>query len=97
MKKYLSINIEQLNKLPLNVVSQVKDKLTLYSQVYIFFQNGNYEVSINTYISDIYAEDYQFIGIVYEEDIFTKEQINQQHKDLANNKPLYWFKKVGGL
>jgi len=80
--KFMPISKEELLKLPTDVVEDVKSTLEIYNECNITFENGKYKVSSAICISSEYAPDHKFIGVVYANDIFTKEEIEANIAEL---------------
>lgn len=63
-----------INKLPENIIKEIKETLKSYNQVNITFYNGNYHVSPGCFIAEKYYKDFCFISMVHKENIYTKEE-----------------------
>jgi len=82
MKKYNPISKIELEKLPKNIVEEVKSTLKVYDRCFVFYQNGKFETSAVIGLYSTYPEDYKFIGIAYMEDIYTKEEQFENYKKI---------------
>ena len=88
MKKFKPISKEELEKLPEEFVTKVKNILKAYNECEIEFENGNYKIG-SCCISNYYAPDHKFIGIAYQDDIYTTEERIQNYKEEFGCEPYF--------
>lgn len=70
----MRLNLEQLNKLPQEIIDDVKSTLKAYDEVHIIIENGKHIVSCGTMLKAQYADDFEVIGDVYAKDIFNDNE-----------------------
>ena len=66
MKNY---KFEELNK---DLQEQIKDTLQAYDEVTVYYENGAYH--FGNVIKSHYADDKEFIGVYYADEVFTPEE-----------------------
>ena len=94
MKKIYAINKERFETLPIEVQEQCKNTLKAYDSVNVIFEYGKYHVSTMIGITATYAEDHEYIGNVYADDIFTEEErIINYAESFHDFSPLYKGKR----
>ena len=73
---------EDLEKLPKEVQDEVYSTLTCYNDCNIYYYNRQYEVLTGCFVLAKYPDDFEVIGQVYADDIYTKEERVQHLKEL---------------
>ncbi len=71
-----------LNQFPTAIQEEIKSTLTCFDSVNISFSNGKYRVSTGIGISSEYAEDFKFYGEIKNSDIYTKEEMRINYKNM---------------
>lgn len=62
------------NELPKKVQEEIKNTLKAYSEVFVVYENGKYNVGVGVALKSHYATDHEVIGTFYSKDIFTLEE-----------------------
>lgn len=70
-----------LSQLPIELQQQVINKLTAFDSCVIDFENGKYKIG-SCSLRDKYPDDFREVGIIYNYDIFTPEEIKQNIRNL---------------
>ena len=90
MKKTYAISKEKFETLPLEVQEQCKDTLKVYDSVNVIFEYGQYKVSTMIGITATYADDHEYIGNVYADDIFTKDERTINYIETFHDYPIWY-------
>lgn len=70
------LSIKELNALPKDIVTEIKNTLRAYDRCTVKYMYGEYSVSTSSCLLAEYPSDYKVVGDVFKEDIFTdKEKI----------------------
>ena len=77
--KMYPISREELNKLPQDILEQTLETLKAFDECHITFENGRYHSSTGVCLLAKYPEDFKVIGTVYADDIYTKEERDQNY------------------
>ena len=85
--KYLSK--EELEKLPDELVQEVKKTLKCYDETYITFEYGEFKEMPMIGLYKSYAPDHKFIGTVRAEDIYTLEERIENYESEFKCKAYY--------
>jgi hypothetical protein len=85
------ISKEDFNKLPLEIQKQCKDTLRAYNEITVTYYNGKYHASTAYGIQAKYPKDYKYIGVVYQEDMYTLEERTQNYIEEFHDYPS-WYK-----
>jgi hypothetical protein len=93
MKKFKPISKEELEKLPEEVVAQVKNDLKAYNECDITYENEKYHIGC-CMIKDHYAADHKFIGVAYAEDIYTLEERIENYRNEFHCEPYSLLKQL---
>jgi len=72
---------EILNILPSELIQNVLITLTAFDSVIIDFENGNFKIG-SLSLRDKYPSDFRHIGVIKNTDVYTKEQIEENIKNL---------------
>lgn len=72
---------EELNILPIEIATEIKETLIYFEKCNLIYQNGKYEVSASTVLQNEYAKDRIFIGFVRSKDIYTPAELRQLQKE----------------
>lgn len=72
---------EILSKLTAELKQQVLDKLTVYDSAIIDFENGKYKIG-SLSVRDKYPADFRHVGIIKNSDVYTKEEMIENYKNL---------------
>ena len=65
---------ELFNTLPKEVQEKIISDLGCFNKTNVIYENGKYEVSPHTFITNTYAEDHRFIGTFEATEILTEEE-----------------------
>lgn len=60
------------NTLPTSVQEDIMDTLKAYPEVSVYYENGSYH--FGTLLKSNYADDYRYIGIFKDTDMYTEEE-----------------------
>jgi len=63
-----------LNKLPMEVIEEMKDVLKAYDECNVVFENGKYYVRTSYCLQKTYSDDYKVIGTFEADDVYTQEE-----------------------
>lgn len=81
------LSIEELNKLPQEIITNVKNTLTAYNSCQVEFKNGKYDVIVGSYLLEEYPNDFKVIGEVFKEDIFTNIELIENYINAFKSYP----------
>lgn len=75
MKKYRPISKHTFEQM-FSAEEQERAKSTLkaFNEVNVTFENGAYHFNTSVMLRNSYPEDFEFIGCIYADDIFTEEE-----------------------
>jgi hypothetical protein len=76
-----------LSNLPNEIVTEVKNTLKAFDEVYVIFENGKYEVTTTLAVKKHYAIDHKFIGTFYAKDVFTPAERMENYINEFNDYP----------
>jgi hypothetical protein len=65
---------KKFDLLPPDVQDEVKTALKAYNKAYVIYEYGKYNVSVGVAIKNHYADDHEFIGTYYADDVFSTEE-----------------------
>lgn len=90
MKKFHPITGEQFEQLPIHIQNQCKDTLKAFNEITITFYNGEFHASTINGIQANYPKDYKYIGVVYQDDIYTEEERTQNYIETFRDYPIWY-------
>jgi len=70
-----------LNQLPTELKNEVMNILTCYDKVIIDFENGKYKIGSYS-LREIYPSDFKQVGIINNFDVYSKEEIEINYKNM---------------
>jgi hypothetical protein len=71
-----------LSQFPVEVQEEIKSTLTCFDSVNISFSNKKFRVSTGLGISSEYPEDFKYYGEIKNSDIYTKEEMKINLKNM---------------
>ncbi|GHV40865.1 hypothetical protein FACS1894187_22160 [Synergistales bacterium] len=66
--------MDLLKEVPEDVRDEVFDALKTFGKIHLTFENGKYNVLTEATTKTKYARDYEFLGIIKAEDVYTKDE-----------------------
>jgi hypothetical protein len=91
MKKQFALTKEQLKNLPEEIQNKVQNTLKAFSECSVIYENGKYNISTAICLMAKYPKDHKFIGIFYQEDIYTIEERTENYINTFRDYPI-WYK-----
>ena len=80
----------QVAGLPAYVQAYIMDILRAYKAVHVTYENGQYSVSTAIGIKSGYADDHRYVGVVYADDVYTRDELLQNYIDSFGDYPIWY-------
>jgi len=76
------MNATILNKFPTSIQDEILSTLTCFDRCNVDFYNGKYHVHVGCGIQNRYPDDFRFIGVINNFDVYTPEQMRENYKNM---------------
>lgn len=76
------MNTTILDQLPAKTQGEVLEVLTCYDRCSVDFYNGKYHVHIGCGLQDKYPDDFRFVGVINNFDVYTPEQMKENYRNM---------------